>query len=359
MRGGQLQGAAARGIAFNQLAFVILSACLQTCTSAQCTKYILLTTQRSGSSWTCSVLRSQPHVQCGMHHQDGVKRQFEYQSELLIKYSHQKQGGYAGATWEQWQRDAMLAFNRSISAEGCSPGSAIGFKLMYDQIPSQFVDEFARWCAKERIYIIHLVRAATVLKMASHKQTVRGHMHATNAAELALARTNMKEDGNDNLLQWGCVNKIAFHDYPFIDESAKRNAARYGQSFKAPPSHGLLDICDRAAQFTHAQEQWDILLKLQPGVNYFEIMYEQLLGRTADTYLREISYFLGVAAQTQSPMQLYRDSHVESGLMKLHESQCSRRFANYSGLLEALAGTRTAAACKFLDAILPGNETSP
>lgn len=219
---------------------------------------------------------------------------------------------------------------------------------MYDQIPSQFVDEFARWSAKERIYIIHLVRAATVLKMASHEQTIRGHMHATTAAELALARRKIQKDGN--LIAWGCAKKTTFEDYPFIDESAKRNAARYGQSIRMSPKV-ILDICDREAVNRHAQEQWDILLELQPGVNYFEIMYEKLLGRTADTYLREILTFLGITAQVQSPMQHHRDAHAEDAFTKLHESQCGSRFANYSGLLKALAGTRTAAACKFLDAI--------
>lgn len=108
MRGGQLQGAAAGGIAFNQLAFAILSACLQTCTSAQYTKYILLTTPRSGSTWTCSVPRSQPHVQCGMHH-DGFKGSQKYSSELLIKYSLQKskvgtlgQRGVNGSVMRCW-----------------------------------------------------------------------------------------------------------------------------------------------------------------------------------------------------------------------------------------------------------------
>jgi len=350
--GGEFSTFAAEIPTENQQPHVFENALKHEPNKAQCAKYILLTTQRSGSTWTCSVLRSQPHVECGAL----IEKTGLYRSELMIQYSYQTKDGYAGATWEQWQRHAMLAFNRSIPVGGCKAGTSIGFKLMYNQIPTQFVREFARWCAKEGIYIIHLIRAATVLKMASHVQTVPGHMHATNAAELTLARSNMKKDnaGNDaNLIAWGCEEMTTFLDYPFIDESAKRNAARYGHSVKPiPKGKGtILDICDREAIYRHVQEHWSNLLEFQPGARYFEIMYEKLLGRTADTYLREILYFLGIAVQAPSPMQLYRDAHAEDGLMRLHPYQCGSRFANYSELLLKLAGTRTAAACKFLDAI--------
>ena len=70
------------------LAAVALLACAG---HARAGRYLLFTTQRSGSTWFCDVLARQPGVQCGVEVPgDGKLGQPSRVSEMMIKYSYMK-----------------------------------------------------------------------------------------------------------------------------------------------------------------------------------------------------------------------------------------------------------------------------
>ena len=56
---------------------------------ARAGRYLLFTTQRSGSTWFCDVLARQPGVECGVEG-PGELGHPSRESELMIKYSHMK-----------------------------------------------------------------------------------------------------------------------------------------------------------------------------------------------------------------------------------------------------------------------------
>ena len=68
------------------LAAVALLACAG---HARAGRFLLFTTQRSGSTWFCDVLARQPGVQCGVEG-GGGQGQPSRISEMMIKYSYMK-----------------------------------------------------------------------------------------------------------------------------------------------------------------------------------------------------------------------------------------------------------------------------
>ena len=108
----------------------------QTSEFEQCSKkYLLLTTQKSGSTWFCSVLHEQMGMSCGG--KPNVKLNTPV-SELLIQYSFKNSSEMARVTWKQYKDDLDQAF-----AQVCeyNPATSIGFKLMYNQIPPKFIKD--------------------------------------------------------------------------------------------------------------------------------------------------------------------------------------------------------------------------
>jgi len=91
-------------------------------------KYILLSTQRSGSTWTCGLLDQQDGLACGVPFNDLATK--VKKSELLIKYSFKtSKGTISTVKWSTYKRDLDAAFN-NVCRE--NPATSIGFKLMYD-----------------------------------------------------------------------------------------------------------------------------------------------------------------------------------------------------------------------------------
>ena len=143
-------------------------------------KYLLLTTQKSGSTWFCSVLHQQNGISCGGRPVPSLHTPV---SELLIKYSHiTHRGGIANVTWQQYQNDLDNAFTEVCEY---NPATSIGFKIMYDQIPPQFITNktLQSYFEDKDVNIIHLVREAKILVLASkHDVGERGFHHTTNSS---------------------------------------------------------------------------------------------------------------------------------------------------------------------------------
>jgi len=130
-------------------------------TSTTCKRrYILLTTQRSGSTWFCDILNHQEDIACGGC--PNIKKK-GYESELMLKYSF---ADTPNVKFSDYVTDLERAFD-----EACCKGSAlsIGFKLMYNQIPPQFLEDgkLESYLREHNVSIIHLVREAKILRMVS------------------------------------------------------------------------------------------------------------------------------------------------------------------------------------------------
>ena len=92
-------------------------------------RFLVLTTQHSGSSWLAQELNAQPGVAC--------------KAELLVdmdqgRLHHDAKGHIKAPSWDAWVARAEAAFER-VHREALknTPGallSAVGFKLMYSQI---------------------------------------------------------------------------------------------------------------------------------------------------------------------------------------------------------------------------------
>ena len=122
-------------------------------------KYLLVATQRSGSTWVCSLLDGIDGIACGAYN----PRVNETVSELIIKYSFSEKDK---VEWSTYEKDLDKAFNQVCTK---SQEEVIGFKAMYDQIPQKFLKDgkLKTYLRENEISIIHLVREAKILNMVS------------------------------------------------------------------------------------------------------------------------------------------------------------------------------------------------
>jgi LPS sulfotransferase NodH len=149
-------------------------------------RFLLFTTQRSGSFWTEQLLDSSPAIHCA--------------DELILTYTRARglPDTFQGS-WTEWVRIAEGAF---VDAENSSENGteAIGFKLMYNQvhaarlIPDNMSLPFRAWLINRRIKVVHLAREASLLQYAS-TQEVRARevrvYHTHNSSLRHLARVEL------------------------------------------------------------------------------------------------------------------------------------------------------------------------
>jgi len=269
--------------------------------NSACPLFLLFTTQRSGSGWTCQVLDAQPHIACGK------KTETKFLPEMMIHYSPsvwQKKSRIARQTipWAMWVADANKAFE-ILREENCGPEGvpgqmAIGFKLMYDQVPDHLVPNFLRFVVHHNITMLHLVREAVILSLASHSQT--SVAHSNNASFVAKLRYK----------KW-----------------APRSKEKAAAMIKREESLNM---------------DWRRLLLFNPWIKYHYVSYEQLTGPLKEFYLKELVHATGATVDgfVMAP---------EKGLVRLHEPTCSERVEEYDKFSKLLEGTQSAAACAMLE----------
>ena len=156
---------------------------------SSCSAWLLFTSQRSGSTWTCQVLNAQPGVACGLPATTPAGVLGELMEWLSPEPLRRRKRTQADVTWAEWQTEAEGAFAALRKKQGCHGGGAgdqqraIGFQLMYDQVPPQHTGRFLEYVASRNITVLHLVREATVLRLASHMQTHSPRWHTADKAE--------------------------------------------------------------------------------------------------------------------------------------------------------------------------------
>lgn len=268
--------------------------------SGTCSQFLLLTRQRSGSTWLSQVLNSQPGVSVGR------KNKLKYSTELVAQYS--KSYPNRNVKWGEWSGIVVNRFN-NLRAQNCGGAhTTVGFKLMYDQIPQHLSSEFIAWVAGHNISVVHLVREATILSIASHVQT--SHMQLSDGTRSEF-----------------------FRDPEFVAK------------IQQPPKMHWNNAADLAAmvkRIEKSHEWWRMRLKLHPRIRYHYVAYEQLLILGASEDIKDIVRFLGPAPAID-PFSLVTD-----GFLRLHESRCDERIGRFHELKSYLNGTHTEVACAML-----------
>jgi len=286
-------------------------------------KYLLFTTQRSGSTWFCDVLDRQPGVQCGVPKEKVNHLRPSKLSEMMIKYSymnHRVVEGYTSSTvpWSKWRADSEAQWARLAASHARDETPAGGYKLMYDQVPWRLRDDFIRYVVAENISVIHLVREATLLQVASHHQTEAGKPHDRNASSAAASRAS------------------------------------------TPPLAIPFAIVQKEIRHKLAEHRaWTELLRYTPGIRYYHVTYEQLTDVAAENYLRSVVAFMADKGVDINLSSL----SMASELNMLHEASCRKRVEPrlYAGA-QSLGGPNNSlqersviGACDVLD----GNEETP
>ena len=128
--------------------------------------FLVFTTQRSGSGWTMDLLGTQESI--------GTPAKT---SEMMLPTHRANMQRWKSFKWEAWRDEAERAF---VNVSARNPAAlAVGWKLMYDQVPAPLVGPFVRWVRNNSIRVVHLVREASLLQHLSRDEAHRTKVYHT------------------------------------------------------------------------------------------------------------------------------------------------------------------------------------
>nr|WP_320193894.1 sulfotransferase [uncultured Desulfobacter sp.] len=136
------------------------------------THFIILTTQRTGSTMFYHYLNQHPSISA--------------RGELFMKKS-KKDNSYKAFKNATVRNKINHLFNRNASVEqflsayfsADLPAQAVGFKLMYDQINSSIT----QWIIDNKVKIIHLIRRNTLKMILSRKTAMKRKLYHSTGTE--------------------------------------------------------------------------------------------------------------------------------------------------------------------------------
>ena len=290
-----------------------------------CARYILFSSPRSGSTWTCQLLDMQRSVHCGLAAilDPELKRadmSGEYAEPMerwaprMMAHS-QNRSTVSGATWQQEADAAFEQLERQYCSGSSPQQRAVGWKLMHLQFPpalhpSERYSFLSEYLVSRNVSIVSLVREATVLRIASGQQSfkfVKGKVVASA---------------------------------PFTTDASVAD--------KAMHSAAPIQLGHAQALQIHTMEreddEWDLQLRQANAVRFHRITYEALTGPQRHDSLREAVRWLGIEDAAGS------FAVNNNSLKLLHEPSCRERVANWTMVRRSLEGTRCVKACDELDA---------
>lgn len=234
--------------------------------------------------------------------------------------------------WNAYRADLDKALDETETSNRCGrPGgsAAAGFKLMYDQVPRAFITSgrFTRYLADRRVSVLHLVREATLLRVASIRQG--GGIHSKNMTMARMTQADSKVRWKGMEVAWGGTG-------PF-------GGTYYGVH---TPMH-----LAAAVQFLEAADgDWKKVLAFQTAsLRSLYVAYEHLLSAAGyNDHMQRVSFFVfgGSSTATRRPAR-----NASNFLLKLHKSTCESRIADFDSLRISILGTSTLAACNFITAL--------
>jgi hypothetical protein len=350
-------------------------------------KYILFTTARSGSTWTCQLLDALPNISCGLlrTHLDNKSGSTNADDELLLKYSYMGNGccpkkdengnplQYGNLTYEQYQYDFDTAMNKSIRAKqqqvphlkqrggrrrghqgsggstaaaaavgsaAAGHGRAAGFKLMYDQIPPMFLDQLLHHWVEDDIAILHMVREASILRMASvNNYKTKKILHTTNTTLAALTKSG--EDSE--LVTFSNLNATVkrVQMVESVDALWQRRLSFFPKlRYHYISYESLLSSPSREGQL------WQVLSFLKP---FLDPIAPSSSSQSSSSLLPVPSTTTTSSTSSSSYHDLIQQAIHSTTLLQLHQPLCSKRIQDYDELRLLLEGTRTASACDLLE----------
>eukprot|EP00316_Scyphosphaera_apsteinii_P016817 CAMPEP_0119314000 /NCGR_PEP_ID=MMETSP1333-20130426/31227_1 /TAXON_ID=418940 /ORGANISM="Scyphosphaera apsteinii, Strain RCC1455" /LENGTH=202 /DNA_ID=CAMNT_0007319009 /DNA_START=372 /DNA_END=980 /DNA_ORIENTATION=- len=148
-------------------------------------------------------------------------------------------------SWQSWAADAHNAF-QTMQKQYCMGlrKAVVGYKLMYDQVPNHLIPDFLQFVAQHNITVVHLVREATILRLASHHQSSISHSNnATLVAKLHYAQWT----------QWRPRNIHATIEQVYLEQLIRFIGAEADTSTAVP--HELIKLhegtcSERVAQYS-------------------------------------------------------------------------------------------------------------
>lgn len=260
-------------------------------------RFLLLSTQKSGSTWAARRLGTHPQIATA----DG-----ELVRSLAAADGIDPRGRVA---WPAYR--ALLERAFAAVAADAAPGTlAYGFKLMYDQVPAACMPELAAWVACERVSVVHLVRASTLESFLSYQS------QALDAVVGAGAGSG------------GAAGRIRTNDTA-VAARLVSNGAPMMVGVKAAASF-VRGVEAEAAAFGDL---------LRHRATYHRVLYEHLADRADGAlHFKAVVAFLGGDAALET----------WDTLVRLHVRGCASRVANWPAVRAALRGTAALATCDAL-----------
>ena len=277
-------------------------------------KYLLITTQRSGSTWTCNVFDKQDNITCG----GSVKHQRNVTWYEGMKFSEMLMSHPKWDSWEEAQKFIDDAFDEVCEN---APSIAIGFKVMYDQIPEQFVrdGQFEQYLRENNIAVIHLVREAKILKIAS--------LHD---------KEYLKASG----IKAG----------PTGNNDHATNQRKVDDSVIIPKMPWKVKVKEML-RLEEESNNWQKSIHFMTSVRSFYLSYEHLLSEDSmEDNIAQVVSFLLMPSSVLFHEGL-RPVNKNSDLLQLHSPRCSDRIENYAEFIAnaRVKNSRSAAACIMLE----------
>ena len=297
-------------------------------------RFLVLTTQHSGSSWLTDELTAQDGVEC--------------ERELLVAWDEARlqrstptnlnhRGALSGVPgWEEWVAGAEAAFERVHRNAALRRGPnatirAIGFKLMYSQIwdsrpprsaapPSTWGENarFFAWLRARKIHVLHLVRGATLLRNSD-----------LNGERRAAAGLATKGGGSVQNLTTLSMLQTAYKPRTYRPDELVRTV----RALEEPVLY------------------WRQRLE-SANVSYRGVLYESLLGASrALAFQSAVTYING----PPDARLLDAREEVANGVkmnLRIHPPTCDERIENWSTLKFALPGdSLTFMGCELLSSL--------
>ena len=137
--------------------------------------FLVFTTQRSGSGWTMDLLGTQESI--------GTPAKT---SEMMLPTHRANAERWKSFKWQAWRDEAERAF-ANVSAR--NPAAlAVGWKLMYNQVPAPLIGPFVQWVRNNSIRVVPLVREASLLQYLSSAEARRTNVyHALSGGDQTTA----------------------------------------------------------------------------------------------------------------------------------------------------------------------------
>jgi LPS sulfotransferase NodH len=245
------------------------------------TRFVLLSTQRTGSTWLVSLLDSHPQIRMYGELFHKASAPLPYGQQDFPRFSKFRDDVRTG-----WQRRRPFVTARYLSELfGVAGAEAVGFKLMYNQVAR--LPEVVALLRHHRARVLHLIRE--------------------NLLDVVISREAL----------------------------LRRGIAHVSQQLPAIETQVTLDPITLQRTLARLELQVAVFRQIARAVDRssYELSYELLL-RDPSKHLAQVAAFLGVPQDGASALS--------SSLVRASQVPRAARIQNYSAVEQTLRGTKFA-----------------